>query len=1150
MKLTVTVLVVRIWKLDLNDKSVLLTCMMMITSPDCSCHVSMFSSSLCMTMPNFKVLVYDVGEHSSQVKDGKTNSAKRRDEQYTLFTHHKDNDHTKEITALCSCHRLGIFATTSDDGLVKIWDTQNNLVRELTFDITLRGVCFANDRGDLLVGFQNHISFVSITSYLPLTYLGSIVEEEFSSDANEEPVPFNHSLELWFDIASLLALPIELVRRKTILDALKGLRRASGKICSGEVDANYKESQPSDSQVNTDAVPEMTSVLLIPEKTKSSTGTECFKPCRKKLNVNFLPVSSQCSIESSEDDVDDTIAYGESKGYIVVQTSDSLISIDKASNIAEAPDVDDVTEASDVDDDMEDETFKWPIAPDGYIPNSVVRKLMKIPRKDAFVDSPWKLKPLPFIESPADSLAKSSKSSEDYTTHAPFEWLSSSSESNVDLEEIMSMLSDGVGGDLDVQDLLPLSSDSDSEMATPDEVLLKRRRKTATALIQLKKKMSKRGIEGGALTMAMVVEEAKQLKKEEEERKKSEIVIERKPSIPDILTLIVKMRWFSPKKITINIFSVTNALVALLDRVGDSIHGEVCKCIVDIHSGIGFNESLMDKVLSNLLKQVSSDRAPLRCNVVKTMASLGDNRNKVIMGILPLTIDLVLEVKVAAIEALKKLNGLTSKEQLMNYLANTGVIQPYVNEDRNVVKKIFSKKSAGIQKLSKFRDRNLPKNLTDLQSPVGKVDGWLATLTDEFEEEEQFEKSVNKKKKKEDKKEEMKNMKESEDLMELIPPQIKETMHHEQHNEVKQRRILPQNNQKRKPTLTSEVEKLPAIKKNEIKREKTFFVPDSCFGAEQVHKKVTPTVRRKTMHAQILEAKKYSLYLEKKRMEQTMNQRMEAHRKHYDKILRKQRKGKQVRRFLPTSSAFYKYFFDSDCKRRGKHVYTKQPDVSMSEMNSDWMIAKCATLPRIHEQEDDNESSLRLNCQFSVVLDKGVQKHLEIESGIEDSLTCSKLSLSGGQKVGTQYSSGFFSSHEIENLKQNNTQDKTKQDVFNNSTELDRPKKLYLSSSLLQSLRKRPQIPVEEPDFIDGRQRVVYEAKTLPIERAVFPLRMTNKIMFTKEPSNTVAEWDIMRCKGKSTFGVLEMSWSLVRSKDLSESDRHRRSVREEKKRH
>ena len=74
-----------------------------------------------------------------------------------------------------------------------------HLVRELDFDKTLSGLCFANARGDLLVGFQSNLHFVSILEYLPRSYLQKLLELKINDDRTEYCISFDPLLKFWYD---------------------------------------------------------------------------------------------------------------------------------------------------------------------------------------------------------------------------------------------------------------------------------------------------------------------------------------------------------------------------------------------------------------------------------------------------------------------------------------------------------------------------------------------------------------------------------------------------------------------------------------------------------------------------------------------------------------------------------------------------------------------------------------------------------------------------------------------------------------------------------------------------------------------------------------------------------------------------------------
>lgn len=119
-------------------------------------------------------------------------------------------------TQLSCCATLGLFATSSEDHCVKIWNSDNQLVREMCFDESLCGVCFANSRGDILVGFQSHISLVTILNYLPLSYLEILSKMHFDNDPFEDHVQFNDLLKFWYDPDRVPRMPLEAIKRRPL----------------------------------------------------------------------------------------------------------------------------------------------------------------------------------------------------------------------------------------------------------------------------------------------------------------------------------------------------------------------------------------------------------------------------------------------------------------------------------------------------------------------------------------------------------------------------------------------------------------------------------------------------------------------------------------------------------------------------------------------------------------------------------------------------------------------------------------------------------------------------------------------------------------------------------------------------------------------
>lgn len=108
--------------------------------------------------------------------------------------------HSSTITSFDYCHTLSILVTGGSDGSVRIWDILGKMLVE--FDTTLKfsRVCFANPRGDLVVGCNTDIYFISCVMYLPRKHLTRLLTHRVMDDVVEYPLPFLPCFLLTFDI--------------------------------------------------------------------------------------------------------------------------------------------------------------------------------------------------------------------------------------------------------------------------------------------------------------------------------------------------------------------------------------------------------------------------------------------------------------------------------------------------------------------------------------------------------------------------------------------------------------------------------------------------------------------------------------------------------------------------------------------------------------------------------------------------------------------------------------------------------------------------------------------------------------------------------------------------------------------------------------
>lgn len=90
-----------------------------------------------------------------------------RDAQLCIVKNEAAYDHDQKVTCLDRHPKLGFFASGGEDGLVKVWNSKKELIREIKFPEQVNAVSFLNERGDLIIGHMNKVSTVSIDDYQP-----------------------------------------------------------------------------------------------------------------------------------------------------------------------------------------------------------------------------------------------------------------------------------------------------------------------------------------------------------------------------------------------------------------------------------------------------------------------------------------------------------------------------------------------------------------------------------------------------------------------------------------------------------------------------------------------------------------------------------------------------------------------------------------------------------------------------------------------------------------------------------------------------------------------------------------------------------------------------------------------------------------------
>ncbi|XP_060041858.1 WD repeat-containing protein 87 [Erinaceus europaeus] len=108
--------------------------------------------------------------------------------------------HQCPITSFDVCLSLGIFVTCGMDGSVRVWNFHGRLIARLDSSLHFGPLCFANDRGDLLITFNQSIYLVSCLKLLPPGLLSRLSFMTMSDEVLESPKPFMPSFFLSFEV--------------------------------------------------------------------------------------------------------------------------------------------------------------------------------------------------------------------------------------------------------------------------------------------------------------------------------------------------------------------------------------------------------------------------------------------------------------------------------------------------------------------------------------------------------------------------------------------------------------------------------------------------------------------------------------------------------------------------------------------------------------------------------------------------------------------------------------------------------------------------------------------------------------------------------------------------------------------------------------
>eukprot|EP00057_Strongylocentrotus_purpuratus_P009425 XP_011663899.1 PREDICTED: uncharacterized protein LOC581299 isoform X4 [Strongylocentrotus purpuratus] len=213
--------VIKVWRVFPFAEEAL-TPLMSIYCAHMPLHMTVMKTTLCVAFQDPNTATYSLVHYNLINKS-------RND-------HSPDEDHIDNITGIACNPRMKVFASTSNDGTIKIWDDYNRLIRCIKLNAEPYGVDFCSQRGDLLVGIGNHIHRISHDSYMPKTYLRKMVSMVFPE------VPSEPSLE--YELDGIRALtPLSHKRLKAAHSSLFRFERFVDTLTEEETDRITREKE-------------------------------------------------------------------------------------------------------------------------------------------------------------------------------------------------------------------------------------------------------------------------------------------------------------------------------------------------------------------------------------------------------------------------------------------------------------------------------------------------------------------------------------------------------------------------------------------------------------------------------------------------------------------------------------------------------------------------------------------------------------------------------------------------------------------------------------------------------------------------------------------------------------------------------------------
>ncbi|EDV26453.1 uncharacterized protein TRIADDRAFT_54468 [Trichoplax adhaerens] len=592
------------------------------------------------------------------------------------------------VIDISCCSALQLFVTSARDGSVKVWDTENGLVREMVFDDSIRGVTFMNKRGDILIGFQKHISMIPVHNYLPPQYLEKLIEMDFEDEPIEEPAPFNTEAQFWYKKDSIPTLPVPLEWR--LQDHpnydLRAIRIANMSMNKTEAFHPTLLSRLYYGLSNTEFI----SKDDIERGEKAiriflKQGVLIKKRLKDKLHSLARRARARTLVlkeESEPAQVTDLISKkseGNSRKTSLTNASNDLVTgnnVDDSDILSQNIYKDEMEESevkkldamvdgmiTEIASVVFDDNFSL-LYHDGYVPNSVARKLL-----EDFMPDLHSVVVLPPAQKKKDpSMEFEVLPEENDEEDRVFIWSDSNSEkeskeTDTSKEKLVDNRTRTYTFDF-----------SGKRIKKPFKKKKKEESKDSNAAQEtVAKSKPRKGVRIRFQKQSLPPPTEKKSVKVAKDNL-ADLVYEGDRSLEDVLKRLAKLG-FMPRGISQTKDSILKVFLMMIDHCTTVVHQEICAGIISINKFNGLDENDIDTVVKKLIEQLNHPLPQVRLNATQALSTMGIKNKSIMVAMLPRLVDSQASIRDEAKVLLEISSFITNREDLIKLMEELGALK-------------------------------------------------------------------------------------------------------------------------------------------------------------------------------------------------------------------------------------------------------------------------------------------------------------------------------------------------------------------------------------------------------------------------------------------------------------------------------------------